>query len=152
MSNKRKRNLFFIASMLFSFAIPAIATIIKYDMHKAYMQASTKVQISIIGCLVVAIVALCNIKKIKEYIESIEFSVWKCVISGIFKIIPLACLALVLANMITLIDDLKYIVYVSLTSNVFSLFIFDPLWRYYNEETKYDKTFNAQHKREMLIK
>lgn len=149
MTNKKKRNLCFLASMLFSFAIPAIAVIIKYDMYKAYMAASTKVQISILGCIIIAVIALCNIKKIKEYIESIEFSVWKCIISGLFKIIPLACLALILANMMTIIDDLKYIVYVTLTSNVFSLFIFDPLWRYYNEEAKYDKAYNAHHKREL---
>ena len=30
---------------------------------------------------------------------------------------------------------------------IFSLFIFDPLWKYYNEEVKYDKKYYAQRKR-----
>ena len=142
MSNKVKRNLCFAAAVVFSFAIPVLAVVIRYDMLNAYMEASTKVQISIVACIIIAIIALCNIKRITQFINNIEFSIFKCIISGLFKIIPLVCIVLILVNMTALIDDLTY------GSNIFSLFIFDPLWRYYNEETKYDIEYNAHAKRE----
>lgn len=148
MSNKLKRNLCFVASIIFSFVIPVLAVVIRYDMLNAYVQASTKVQISIVACIIIAIIAVCNIKRITHFINSIEFSIWKCLVSGTFKIIPLVCLVLILVNMTVLIDDLTYVAYWTLGSNIFSLFIFDPLWRYYNEETKYDIEYNARKKRE----
>ena len=148
MSNKVKRNLCFIAAVVFSFAIPVLAVVIRYDMLNAYMKASTKVQISIVACIIIAIIALCNIKRITQFINNIEFSIFKCIISGLFKIIPLVCIVLILVNMTALIDDLTYVAYWTLGSNIFSLFIFDPLWRYYNEETKYDIEYNAHTKRE----
>lgn len=148
MSNKVKRNLCFVAAVVFSFAIPVLAVVIRYDMLNAYMEASTKVQISIVACIIIAIIALCNIKRITQFINNIEFSIFKCIISGLFKIIPLVCIVLILVNMTALIDDLTYVAYWTLGSNIFSLFIFDPLWRYYNEETKYDIEYNAHIKRE----
>lgn len=147
MNNITKRNLCFIASVIFSFAIPIITTIIRFDMYKVYMKASTKIKISILGCIIIIITTICNFKKIKEYIDSIDFSIWKCIMYGLFKMIPLVCISLLLYNMTTLIEDLRYVVYTTLFSNIFSLFIFDPLWKYYNEEVKYDKKYYAQRKR-----
>lgn len=149
MSNKTKRNLCFILSLVFSFVIPAIVIVVRYNMIESFRNLNPKVQLSIIGCIVLLILAVCNIKKITEFINSIEFSVWKCLVSGTFKIIPLACVLLLLTNMEILLDDLTYITYWILGCNIFSLFIFDPLWRYYNEETKYDIEHNARRKREL---
>lgn len=149
MSNKLKRNLCFALSLLFSFVIPATVVVVKYDMIEAFTSLNPKIQVSIIGCVILLVLALCNIKKITEFINSIEFSVWKCLVSGTFKIIPLACVLLLLTNMDIILDDLTYITYWILGCNVFSLFIFDPLWRYYNEEVKYDIEHNARRKREL---
>lgn len=149
MTNKSKRNLCFILSLLFSFVIPVIVIIDRYNMIEAFSNLSTKVKLSIIGCVIVVILAISNIKKITDFVNSIEFSIWKCLVSGTFKIIPLVCILLLLTNITLLIDDLTYVTYWILGSNVFSLFIFDPLWRYYNEETKYDIEHNARRKREI---
>ena len=149
MSNKTKRNLCFILSLIFSFVIPAIVIVVRYNMIDAFKNLNPKVRLSIIGCIVLLILAICNIKKITEFINSIEFSVWKCLVNGTFKIIPLACVLLLLTNMELLLDDLTYITYWVLGCNIFSLFIFDPLWRYYNEETKYDIEHRARRKREL---
>ena len=148
MTNKSKRNICFILSLLFSFVIPVIVIIDRYNMIEAFSNLSTKVQMSIIGCVVIMILALANIKKITEFINKIEFSIWKCLVSGTFKIIPLVAILVLLTNITLIIDDLTYVTYWILGSNIVSLFIFDPLWRYYNEETQYDIEHNARVKRE----
>lgn len=150
MTNKTKRDLCFALTILFSFVIPATVVVIKYHMVEAFMHASTSVQLSIMGCIIILIMALCNIKKITTFINNIEFSIMKCIISGAFKMIPLICILLLLTNMNLIINDLTYITYWIVASNAISLFIFDPLWKYYNEESKFDREHNARRKRDKL--
>lgn len=149
MSNRLKRNICFALSILFSFVIPAAFVVIKYDMIDAFHGLSNKTKVSIIGGIVLLIVIICNMKKIKNYIESIEFSIWKCLINGFIKLLPLACLFVLLVNLDLIIDDLTLVSYCVLECNVVSLFVFDPLWRYFAEESKQDAEYKARRKREL---
>lgn len=149
MSNANKRHLFFGLFMLFSFLIPVLIIMLKYKMFEAFFEASTKLQISIIGSILVAIISLVNIKRIMDYLNAMPLSTFKCIINGIVKLIPLACVLLILVNMEKLIDDLTFVTSWVLGCNAISFFVFEPLWRHYNNEAIIDKEYKAWKRRDM---
>lgn len=152
MSNNSKRILFFILTILFSAIIPIVVIAIKYKLFEAYLEASTAIQISITGCILIMIVLLFNIKKVMQFLNDMPFSVFKCIINGTVKLLPLICLMTVLINMDKMIYDLTYVTGWFIGCNAISLFIFEPLWRHYTSETNIDIEYNKWHARELKNK
>ena len=152
MSNKHKNILFFCLTMLFSFVIPVLIVMIKYKMFEAFFKAKASIQFSIIGCLIILILTLVNVKKIIKFLNDMPLSPFKCIINGVFKLIPLTCIMLILINMESALSNLKFVVGWFLGCNAISFFIFEPLWRHYSKEYHLDLDYAAWHKRELQQK
>lgn len=152
MNNNSKRILFFALTILFSAIIPIVVVAIKYKLIEAYLNAGTAVQVSIIGCVLVILILLFNIKKVMLFLNDMPFSVFKCIVNGVVKILPLICIMSILINMDTIVNDLTYVTSWLIGCNAISLFIFEPLWRHYTLETKLDVEYNKWHSRELKDK
>ena len=140
MSNLIKRRLFFALSITFSFLIPATAIIVRYDMINKFLETKNSIKISIIGSALVLILLMTNLKKVMAYLDSLDFSIWKCIINGVIKILPVLCIALLVINLHNIIDDLFYAISWILGCNILALFVWDPLYQYYTSEHLYDQT------------
>lgn len=152
MSNNTKRILFFTLTILFSAIIPMLVVALKYKLFEAYLEASTAVQVSIIGCVLIIFILLFNIKKVMQFLNDMPFSVFKCIINGVTKLLPLICIMTILVNINTIINDLTYVTSWLIGCNAISLFVFEPLWRHYTSETRLDIEYNKWHARELKDK
>ena len=123
-------------------AIPILVVLLKYNMIEAFSNAPTKIKLSITGCILILIILFVNFKKILKYLNDMTFSVFKCIVNGVIKISPLVCILLILVNMDKFIVDLRYVVSWILGCNTISLFIFEPLYRYYSNEHNIDVEYN----------
>lgn len=140
MSNLTKSRLFLIASIVFSYLIPSVAIINRYDLLKTFDGFTTKSKFSIIGALLVVSLFIAMFKRIVEYINSLEFSLWKCLVNGTLKVLPLACVAVLIAIMHNILDDLSFSITWILSCNIISKFVLDPLCQYFTKEHEYDVT------------
>ena len=142
LTNKTKRLICFIASLIVSIGIPLIVTIVYYDMFNIFITQKTSVKISIIGAVIVLSLLLIFFKKIIKYLSSLEFSISIAVLKGLIKLLPLFLIVFLLANMTKVIDDFVFVFSWVTGCNVISKLILDPLTDFYTEEVRKDNQRN----------
>lgn len=142
LTNKVKRLICFIASLIVSIGIPLIVTIVYYDMFNIFITQKTSVKISIIGAVIVLSLLLIFFKKIIKYLSSLEFSISIAVLKGLIKLLPLFLIIFLLANMTKVIDDFVFVFSWVTGCNVISKLILDPLTDFYTEEVRKDNQRN----------
>lgn len=138
LTNKIKRLICFIASLIVSIGIPLVVTIVYYDMFNIFITQKTSVKISIIGAVIVLSLLLIFFKKIIKYLSSLEFSISIAVLKGLIKLLPLFLIVFLLANMTKVIDDFVFVFSWITGCNVISKLILDPLTDFYTEEVRKD--------------
>lgn len=138
MTNKNKRLLCFIASLIVSIGIPLVVTVVHYDMLNLFISQKTSIKISIIGAVIVLTLLLIFFKKIIKYLSSLEFSISIAVLKGLIKLVPLFLVVFLLANMTKVIDDFVFVFSWITGCNVVSKLILDPLTDFYTEEVRKD--------------
>lgn len=134
MTNKNKRLLCFIASLIVSIGIPLVVTVVHYDMLNLFISQKTSIKISIIGAVIVLTLLLIFFKKIIKYLSSLEFSISIAVLKGLIKLIPLFLVLFLLANMTKVIDDFVFVFSWITGCNVVAKLVLDPLTDFYTEE------------------
>lgn len=138
MTNKNKRLLCFIASLIVSIGIPLVVTVVHYDMLNLFISQKTSIKISIIGAVIVLTLLLIFFKKIIKYLSSLEFSISIAVLKGLIKLIPLFLVLFLLANMTKVIDDFVFVFSWITGCNVVAKLVLDPLTDFYTEEVRKD--------------
>ena len=138
MTNKNKRLLCFIASLIVSIGIPLVVTVVHYDMLNLFISQKTSIKISIIGAVIVLTLLLIFFKKIIKYLSSLEFSISIAVLKGLIKLIPLFLVVFLLVNMTKVIDDFVFVFSWITGCNVVSKLVLDPLTDFYTEEVRKD--------------
>lgn len=138
MTNKNKRLLCFIASLIVSIGIPLVVTVVHYDMLNLFISQKTSIKISIIGAVIVLTLLLVFFKKIIKYLSSLEFSISIAVLKGLIKLVPLFLVVFLLANMTKVIDDFVFVFSWITGCNVVSKLVLDPLTDFYTEEVRKD--------------
>jgi hypothetical protein len=139
MSNKTKRMIFFLLSLIIPIGIPLVVVLIQYDVLKLYTEASTTVKVSIIAAIFIVSLFIALYNKIRKFLNEMEFSLVKCLINGIVKMIPLVCILLVFANMYKVIDDIVFVMEWIIPCAAVSLFYFEPKYHYYTKLCKEDE-------------
>ena len=139
MSNKTKRIIFFLLSLIIPIGIPLVVVLIQYDVLKLYTEASTTVKVSIIAAIFIISFFIAMRKKIKQFLNDMEFSLLKCLVNGIVKITPLICILLVFANLYKVIDDIVYVMRWIIPCAAISLFYLEPKYHYYTKLCKEDE-------------
>lgn len=147
MSNRLKSNIFFILSIICSVGVPVFAIAIKYKLFEAFAKAPTKVQISLTAVILIALVILFNLKKINEYIRSDPFSIYKCIINGLIKCLPIIAILYLILNINQYLKDIRFVVEIITICSLIDNFAFNPLYHYYKNEHSYDVEYKQQYKR-----
>ena len=139
MSNKTKRFVYFALSLIISIGVPLIVVLDKYKVIEAFRNAPTKVRVSIIAAIFIISFFIAMRKKIKQFLNDMEFSLLKCLVNGIVKITPLICILLVFANLYKVIDDIVYVMRWIIPCAAISLFYLEPKYHYYTKLCKEDE-------------
>lgn len=142
MSNKQKRVVFFLLSLLIPIGIPLVVIVIRYDIVNAFLNTSTKVKISLIAAVFIVCLFISMYKKIKKFLNDMEFSVLKCIINGVVKLIPLVSILLMFSNMYKVVDDIVFVMEWIIPCAAVSLFYFEPKYHYYTKLCKEDEQVN----------
>lgn len=142
MSNKQKRVVFFLLSLLIPIGIPLVVIVIRYDIVNAFLNTSTKVKISLIAAVFIVCLFISMYKKIKKFLNDMEFSVLKCIINGVVKLVPLVSILLMFSNMYKVIDDIVFVMEWIIPCAAVSLFYFEPKYHYYTKLCKEDEQVN----------
>lgn len=132
MSNKRKRFLFFFLTLLFSFGIPAIVTIIQYDIIEQYLSLPKEVRFSMWSMFIVMILSIIFYRKVRKFLNKMEFSIFKHLMFGAVHFVMLISILFTLIGVNIIIEDVIYIFKWVVGCNIPALFIFEPLWEKYN--------------------
>lgn len=139
MSNKTKRMIFFLLSLIIPIGIPLVVVLIQYDVLKLYTEASTTVKVSIIAAIFIISLFIAMYNKIRKFLNEMDFSLVKCLINGLVKIIPLICLLLIFVNMYKVVDDIVFVMEWIIPCSAVSLFYLEPKYHYYTKLCKEDE-------------
>ena len=139
MNNKTKRMIFFLLSLIIPIGVPLVVVLVQYDVLKLYTEASTTVKVSIIAAIFIVSLFIALYKKIKNFLNEMDFSLVKCLINGVVKIIPLVCLLLIFVNMYKVIDDIVFVMEWVIPCAAVSLFYLEPKYHYYTKLCKEDE-------------
>lgn len=142
MSNNTKRIIFFLLSLIIPIGIPLLVVVIRYDIIDAFINTSTKVKISLIAAVFIICLFIAMYKKIKKFLNDMEFSVTKCIINGVVKLAPLICILLMFSNMYKVVDDIVFVMEWVIPCAAVSLFYFEPKYHYYTKLCKEDEQIN----------
>lgn len=140
MSSKVKRDLFFVSSLFVSIGIPVIAVVDKYNMIDYFTNAPEKIRWSILGAIMLVILFFSGYKKVKEYLNKLGFSWFKCFLYGTFKMLPLLAVLLLFGNMYRIIDDILFVIHWVIPCNVLSLYLLEPMYLYFQSKVEEEKT------------
>jgi|GEM_PF-2528244 len=156
LSNHLKMDILFTLAIVFGAILPSAVMVSKYEIIQHFMAQPTKIQLPIIGISIILIVFIIYFKKIIKHINSLPFTMFRCIINGIVKAIPLVALFFLLGNMRTimerLLDDIQFVFNWYFWCNMIVLFIFEPAYRYYKNEYLADVEYQKYRKREILSK
>lgn len=137
-TNRRKRNIYFLLSIFSSVIAPSLAVAFKYNLFPKILKAPTETLILWATCILVGTAIVINLQRIKAFLKAPPFSVLKCLINGAIKGIPLIAVFLLLHYVDDYVYNFKFVYNWFFVCNIISIFVFDPLYKYYANEYYYD--------------
>ncbi|MFA6755766.1 MAG: hypothetical protein WCR97_04670 [Bacilli bacterium] len=155
LTNKRKRDIYFLLSIILSLVIPIIVACTTFEVDVRPPDTAAGWSLGVGGVICIIIIVLSNLKKVKEYVASLEFSFWKTLLSSLPKLIIMSCFAYLLYMLGDTIKDaaevvkkLQIVCWTFVGCNTTSLLLTYPLFQYYASESKLDVDFKKWKKRE----
>lgn len=132
MSNKKKRLIFFLLTITSSFIIPIIVVAVKYDIIEQFKALPSKVKVSMIGMIIILGLSFAFYKKLKKFLNKMEFSIIKHLVFGLIHFLILVSVLFLLIGINAIIEDVVYVFKWIVSCNIPSLFVFEPMWEKYN--------------------
>lgn len=128
--------MFLLLICVFSFGIPAVVATVKFDMLSAFTALPTEHKWSIVGAVVLLILSVAFFRQIRKLFSKMEFSLFKVVILGIYRIILMVSVLIIFSAFLSIADDLIYIYKCVVYCNIPVLLYFLPCWEHYNYKVK----------------